>query len=550
MAPATADQETEIKRLAGRLVIGRLPGLVLDERHRQALLSGTLGGITLFKENAASLGQLIELTGAIIEASFHPPVLTVDQEGGAVQRFENVLSSLPSPMALAALNEPYTTAEVTSISARQLKTLGFNMLLAPTLDLQTNPRNPIICTRAYGDNAASVTAIGAQVAAAIEAEGLIAVGKHFPGHGATVEDSHLELACVDKSRDELRQTDLEPFAELASRLKAILIGHIWLPQIMSEKSPATLSHVVIEEILRGELKFAGLVVSDDMIMKAITHGFGLGEACVQALLAGVDLLLVCGTYEQSSETVEAIADAVASGRLSRQRLEEAVARLDLLINTRPEYLKSENVAAVENFAAVIGKDSAFCRKTSARAICVVRGKFEKQYVEAIKSAQTIIIVAPAHPRYPMDLAGALRLALVDQSEIIEIRYPLNPGKMAIDELTAGAAHLRRTFNKRVPAKNKNANILTIFLSYRSAINSGQDFFSQRLAEVLTPAIHVATDSPYDSAYLSGLSPYMLSLATLDPSDQAMFALADVLTGEIEPQGKTPVIIEAGQKLHS
>ena len=522
----------QIKKFVGRLVIGRLPGLVLDQAHRQALSDGTLGGITLFKENAADLEQLIKLTADIIDSSFHDPVLTVDQEGGAVQRFEHVLSALPSPMALAALNETYTTKEITSISSRQLKTLGFNMLLAPTLDLQTNAKNPIICTRAYGDRADTVTAIGAEVAAAIEAEGLIACAKHFPGHGSTVEDSHLELACVDKSEAELLAGDLVPFSNLSASLKAILIGHIWLPQLVSKKTPATLSAVVIEDLLRRRLKFEGLVVSDDMIMRAITHGYGLGEACVQALLAGVDLLLVCGTFEQSKGAVETISAAVASGRVSEARLRQAVERIDQLFSKRSQPLSSENVAAVENFAKVIEQDSAICRKTSARAVSVMRGEYGPAAIARLKEAKLIVVVAPAHPRYPLDLAEELRRSLTGYVNVVEVRYPLNPGDMAVSEIGTVAGTVQAMTN--ITAEKS----LTIFLSYRTAINTGQT----ALCQMLAPDLHIATDSPYDLAYLPGLARDKISLALFDPSNQAMAALADVLTGEVAAQGRCPVEI--------
>lgn len=528
----------QIRRLAGRLVLGRLPGTVLDNEHKQALQDGTLGGITLFKDNATDLEQLAKLTGDIIEASRHIPVLTVDQEGGAVQRFDHVISALPSPMALAALDKSESgdreiIEKITAISARQLKALGFNMLLAPTLDLQTNARNPIICTRAYGDEAESVAKIGSRVAAEIEARGLIAVGKHFPGHGSTAEDSHLQLACVDKSEAELLASDLVPFARLTEQLRAMLIGHIWLPQLVSTQCPATLSPVVIKNILQDKLNFDGLVVSDDMIMKAITEGMGLGEACVQAVLAGVDLLLVCGTFAQSMEAVNALAEAVGTGRLSRERLQQAAAKIDALMTAKPAYIDATDEKAMADFASTIETDNALSSRTSAQAIAVLSGALNEETLAKIKAAKSITVIAPAHPRYPMALAADLRDFFADETRILDIRYPVNLTSDTIHESLAAIFEIANQSSE-----------LTIFLSYRSAINIGQKALADALVKRVTPDqmfIHVATDSPYDITYLPGVEKF-LSLATFDPSCQAISGLAAVLLGQEQALGRSPVAI--------
>ncbi len=407
--------QTQIRRLAGRLVLGRISALTLGDAQRQALADGTIGGITLFKENVADLEQLARLTGDIIEASYHNCVIAVDQEGGAVQRFDEVITPLPSPMALAALSDQPGHEDVietiTTISAGELKKLGVNMLLAPTLDLQTNAKNPIICTRAFSDDPIVAASIGARVARAIEKEGLVAVGKHFPGHGSTSEDSHLELACVDKCEAALLASDLVPFARLARQLRAILVGHIWLPQLVKDKCPATLSPAIIEGLLREKLGFAGLVVSDDMIMKAITLGYGLGEACVQALLAGVDLLLVCGTIDQSMEAVNAIAYAAAQGRVSEERLRQAAGRIDALFGKKPEYLNADDKKALSQFEQEIITHTNISHKCSANAIAILQSGAKSELLKNLTAQNTISVVAPVHSRYPMQLAGDLCLAL-------------------------------------------------------------------------------------------------------------------------------------------
>lgn len=515
-------------QLAGRMVIGRLPGLVLDDDHRKALADGTLGGITLFKENAADLEQLVKLTSEIMAAGDNL-VLTVDQEGGAVQRFDHVLSSLPSPMALAACeyfdedaerkdsaNEKDSVTEITAINARQLKALGFNLLLAPTLDLLTNPHNPVICTRAFSDDLETVTTMGAKVIEAIEANGLIACPKHFPGHGSTSQDSHLELAVVDKSAAELNAYDLVPFARNIAKMQAILVGHIWLPQIEAKQNPATLSPYVVTDLLRRQLKFEGLAVSDDMTMKAITKAHGLGEACVLAIEAGIDLLLVCGSFAESREAVTAIARAIESGRLSRSRIEESIARIEKLFN-RPE----TEQAASETLRSEIARDN-----TTSTRFSTVSPAFLYGSLEQCDITEDWLILVPEQGRYKLPLARYLRES---GTNVREKRYKLNPDTAEIEQIA------------RELTLEKADKI--VFVTFRSFINSGQGLLAARLPQF----VHVASDTPYDVDLLkqqAKSATMIASIASFDPSDQAMYGVAQVLTKKSVARGRTPVKLQS------
>lgn len=506
------------EQLAGRLVIGRLPGLVLDDEHKQALNKGILGGITLFKENAHDLKQLCTLTRDIVDACLHVPVLTVDQEGGAVQRFDHVLTPLPSPMALAAINARDSTKKITEISCRQLKTLGFNLLLAPTLDLLTNPLNPVIATRAFSSETALTNTMGRQVIDEIESLALIACPKHFPGHGSTSQDSHLELAIVDKSLAELEAYDLEPFATNIKAMRSILIGHIWLPQLEKRQRPATLSPLVVNEILRQKLGFDGLAISDDMTMHAITKAYGLGEACVMAIEAGVDLILVCGTYRQSQEAVQAIAQAIESGRISSERLEECLSRMNMLFNKRPLCLDPTDEKALSAYARTIEDDTITSTTFSTSSAALMKGKIDQLNL----SEEEFVVVVPQHPRYKLPLAEALGL---EKLEVEEHRYCLNPSSEEIAELSA---------------KLKSNKKKILYVTFRAFINSGQIELGEKLAQAHNNfgLIHIAADTPYD--FLKMPQSIETSLATFDPSDQAMSGVAQIIVGKTKAKGTCPV----------
>ncbi|MFA7336656.1 MAG: glycoside hydrolase family 3 N-terminal domain-containing protein [Candidatus Obscuribacterales bacterium] len=505
------------EQLAGRLVIGRLPGLVLDDEHKQALNKGILGGITLFKENAHDLKQLCTLTKDIVDACLHAPVLTVDQEGGAVQRFDHVLTPLPSPMALAAINDRDSTKKITEISCRQLKTLGFNLLLAPTLDLLTNPLNPVIATRAFSSETDLTSAMGSQVIDEIEASALVACPKHFPGHGSTSQDSHLELAIVDKSLAALEAYDLKPFATNIKAMRSILIGHIWLPQLEKQR-PATLSPLVVTEILRHKLGFDGLAISDDMTMHAITKAYGLGEACVMAIEAGVDLILVCGTYRQSQEAVQAIAQAIESGRISSERLNQCLSRLDKLFCLKPACLDPTKEEALSAFARTIEDDNITSTNFSTSSAALIKGNIDHLNLEE----EELAVVVPQHPRYKLPLAAALGL---ENLEVEEHRYSLNPSS---EEIAALSAKLKSNKKK------------ILYVTFRAFINCGQIELGEKLAQAHNnfDLIHIAADTPYD--FLKMPQTIENSLATFDPSDQAMSGLAQIIAGKTRAKGKCPV----------
>lgn len=521
-----------IEQAIGRLLLGRIPGPTLNSEHRKQLAAGRLSGITLFKENCRNLEQLARLTHDIVQSSMHVPVLTVDQEGGAVQRFEDAISPLPSPMALAALGNE-ELVRVTEIGARQLQKLGFNLLLAPTLDLQTNPLNPIICTRAFGSSPQQVSQAGLKALESIERAGLRACGKHFPGHGSTSEDSHLALAVVSKSRTELMTEDLAPFIDNLPHLSSILVGHIWLPQIDEDPVPATLSKKIVSGLLRQELGYDGLLVSDDMLMKGLTNRYGLSEACILAIEAGLDLLLVLGTIEETMDAHRALVEAVKSGRLSEARILASIKRLQRLFPERPRTLNPEDEEArqkLKQFAIEIEETTESLVDVSARAV-VQYGKAEplkapgeengngKETADCpLKSTDTWHVLAPRHPRYPMNLVSELK-NLEPTMQLVDWRYDLEGD---LEE-----------FSKRLASIEGEKQV--IFLTYRALVNKQQGKMMQELLKSCR-LVHVAVDSPYDLVLCEN-SRKTAAYALMDPSNLAIQGLARVLTGRARAEGK-------------
>ena len=311
-----------VERLAAGCLLPSFPGHEApDWVLRQ--LEGGLGGITLFAYNVDSPAQLAALTGRLREAG--DVVVAIDEEGGDVTRLEaDRGSSYPGNLALGAVDDVELTEEVAAAIAGELARSGVNVNFAPVADANTNPHNPVIGVRSFGADPELVARHVAAFVQGTQRQGVAACAKHFPGHGDTAVDSHLDLPVVAGDLE----AALVPFrAAIAAGVKAVMTGHLVVPAL--DQLPATLSRRVVTGLLREELGFDGLVVTDALEMRAISGGVGVEEAGVQALAAGVDAL--CVGHDLHEETVgtlvDAISAAVRSGRLPLERLEEAAARV-------------------------------------------------------------------------------------------------------------------------------------------------------------------------------------------------------------------------------
>lgn len=318
------------EELVGQLLMIGWTGSSVDAA-RDAI--GTLrpGGI-VFIANASSADQAaalnVGLDGAAAEAGIMPLLKAIDHEGGAIQRIDDV-ENLGSNLAFAETRPTVDQAcQRGATHARQLLEMGFEMNLAPVLDVNTNPDNPVIGPRSYGSRPQLVARLGSAYIRGLQSGGIMAVGKHFPGHGDTSVDSHLDLPVLDVGRQRLDDVELLPFQRAIATdtgLAAVMTAHIALPRIDPSRLPATLSKTVISDILRGDLAFDGLVISDDLAaMAAITDAYAPGEAAALAIGAGVDLLIVGGDLERQRTMRDALLSALTSGELARERVMEAV----------------------------------------------------------------------------------------------------------------------------------------------------------------------------------------------------------------------------------
>jgi beta-N-acetylhexosaminidase len=317
-----------VGRLADAVLIPPFPDGVVPDWIRDAL-GDSLAGVTLFGPNVqdrAQLGRLVaSLRGAAAE-----PVIAIDEEGGDVTRLSHQTGSdYPGNAALGAVDDVALTRSVYAALGADLAALGINLDLAPAVDVNTAADNPVIGTRSFGSDPALVARHAAAAVAGLQSAGVAACAKHFPGHGSTSADSHLEIATVDATLRVLRARDLPPFeAAIAAGVRAIMPSHLRIPELTGDL-PASLSRRAQTDLLRGELGFTGVIVSDGLEMRAVSDRYGIPEAAVQAVIAGTDLLCLGRDQDHQSFLAvrAAIVEAVRSGRLPGQRLEEAAARV-------------------------------------------------------------------------------------------------------------------------------------------------------------------------------------------------------------------------------
>ena len=319
-----------------------------------ALLGQGLGGVILFKRNLRDLEQVCSLTATLHRRGVSPPLVGVDQEGGRVVRLPQPFLIPPPAAALGRIDDPELTHDVARAVGRELRAAGFTWNLAPVLDIHTNPDNPIIGDRAFSHDPHCVARMGLAAFRGFEEAGILTTGKHFPGHGETAADSHHTLPESPQPKARWNAVEFLPFREaIRAGIPSILVAHLNCPAL-DPTAPSSLSRIIVTDILRGELGFDGVVVSDDLEMQAILARFDIGEAAVRFLEAGGDLILICQDADRQRQAIAAVESAVRRGRISRQRVH---ASLDRLGRLRRATAPPPFVASGEPPRSVVGSDA-------------------------------------------------------------------------------------------------------------------------------------------------------------------------------------------------
>jgi beta-N-acetylhexosaminidase len=318
--------------LCGALLVSGFPGPKLDADTVRALASGHRAGVILFRRNvdAASIGAVHSLCSEILQVSPHSPgpFIAVDQEGGRVMRLGAPVVQLPPMRVLGDIGDAMLSRRAGRVLGIELSAIGFNLNFAPVLDVDSNPDNPVIGDRSFSRDPAKVGELGAAFAEGLEIAGVLACAKHFPGHGDTDRDSHVELPHVLHARERLDTVEIVPFRRAVSSVGSMMTAHV-VYDGLDPSVPATCSGKIVTELLRHDLGFKGLVFSDDLEMRALAdHGSSIEESSVAAVRAGCDVLLVCKDFELAERAHAALVRECERDLAFVARCTEAKARCD------------------------------------------------------------------------------------------------------------------------------------------------------------------------------------------------------------------------------
>lgn len=325
-----------LEQKIGQLFFIGLLGPALDETARELLKRVSPGGVCLFARNIREARQTRDLLDAIRAESLVVPFLSLDQEGGLVDRLRRLITPMLAP---SKIKDTRTAGEFGSLVAEIVRLLGFNMDFAPVVDVIDEQRSGFsngLHSRSFGSSADEVVRLAGEFLSELQKNGCLGCVKHFPGLGASEVDSHEELPLVSVTKQEFQSVDLLPYRELLAleRIHAVMVAHAAYPKLdLQEKDqngkllPASLSHGFVTQLLRSELGFDGLVLTDDLEMGAILKNYGVGEACKLAFAAGVDMLSICAAPDAIHEGYSALLKAVRSGEISEPRINESLVRI-------------------------------------------------------------------------------------------------------------------------------------------------------------------------------------------------------------------------------
>jgi beta-N-acetylhexosaminidase len=328
---------SELEQWAGGVIVGGFDGTTLPDTVRDRLGQGHLGGVTLFKRNIVDPMQTAALCAAIADAgpSDLSPIVSIDQEGGRVARLGAPVLQLPPMRVLGRIDDAGLTRRVAHALADQLAAIGINLDFAPVADVDSNPANPVIGDRAFGSDPSLVSEHVVAFIEGLRDGGVLGCAKHFPGHGDTAHDSHLELPALRHDRARVDAVELPPFrAAVNARVASMMTAHVVFEGLAGEV-PATLSRAVVTDLLRSELGFDGVCFSDDLHMKAISDRYTVERAAILAIEAGCDGLLVCTDPDSQERARLALVQQAQDHPDFANRLREAADRMTAMRRLAP-----------------------------------------------------------------------------------------------------------------------------------------------------------------------------------------------------------------------
>lgn len=543
--------QLSLEQRVGQMFMCGFHGQHADEQINRLIRDYHVGGVIYFRRNVESVDQINRLSADLqaiaAETGELPLIISVDQEGGMVARIDKEgVTQVPGNMALGATGNPEYTLECAQILGHELKSIGIDMNLAPVVDVNNNILNPVIGVRSYGENAESVAAHGAAAIKGYQSRGVAATAKHFPGHGDTAVDSHLGMVTVPHERNRLDQVELLPFRRaIEAGVDAIMTAHVIFPAIEPEPIPATLSRKVLTGLLREEMGFDGIIITDCLEMHAISKPYGVAEAAIRAVEAGADLILVSHTLQDQVSAVEAVVEAVRTGRIEEAIINQALERIISWKTARCGQWEHTFVSMEEDDAGPDGSDedeSTLATKEkdeSSRSLASNESRLD----EIASNSITVVQNDGLLPLDPEKNVYVIWPEVVQRTEVDEPWSHTDSLGVALSQLRAGVREHKITTQPSYDEadeilKNVSEEDQIIVCTYTSAghLPKGQHHLVQKLSEKYS-LIVVALRNPYDLLEIPTPGSY---ICTYENTPAVVRALSLVLTGELQPTGRLPV----------
>ncbi len=531
--PAEVLARMTLEQKVGQMVLAGFPGYELATEADTLVRQYCLGGVMLASRNIKDVRQTTDLAGRLQKLAAGscagvPLFVAADQEGGYVVRLRGPYR-FPGNMALGAAGDAELARQVGQAMGGELKAAGINMDFAPVLDVNSNPANPVIGVRSFGERPEAVAELGVAFIAGLHEAGVMAAAKHFPGHGDTAQDSHIALPSVPHSRARLDKVELLPFRQaIAAGVDAIMTAHVTFPAIEPAPGvPATLSEKVLTGLLRQELGYGGLIITDAMEMKAIVDNFGLPEAAVRAIQAGADIVLVAwpADWQQALRVVEAVVAAVRNGTLAESRIDASVLRI---LTAKVAAGLWENGARARPLSKAEQRElAAVSAAAAARSITLVRD--EKQRLPLGRQGEKVLVITPelGNVTGAEDTGGAqagLAQALGRHiAGVGEASMPAKPDKTIRERLVA-------------QAREYDTVVVATYYAWAPAY-VGQAELVLDLVKAGKEPVVVALREPYDLLRFPAVGTY---LAAFSANPESLAAVADVLAGREKAAGRLPV----------
>ncbi|MEN2466218.1 beta-N-acetylhexosaminidase [Ornithinibacillus sp. JPR2-1] len=519
----------------GQLMVLGFKGKTATPEIKKLIRERHIGGIILFGRNIGTTEEVLALTTELqreAKKAGHkkPLLICIDQENGVVRRLGEGATILPGAMLLGATGRSENAYITGLLTGRELKALGINWNLAPVVDVNNNPDNPVIGVRSFGEKAELVSAFGKQAVKGLQDAGVITTLKHFPGHGDTNVDSHLDLPTISHPLERLKEIELKPFVDVIEQgADTIMSAHVYFPAIENQENvPATLSRKVITGLLREELGFNGVVTTDCMEMNAISEGIGTAEGAVEALKAGVDLIMISHLQSRQYEALSLIEEAVRTGDIAEEIIEQAYSRVMALKDT---YLSWDDISL--DTKPIVSKDvGAKLHEVEAYEMYkqgITMVKNDNQIPLHLESADRVLVVYATNSyamqvedkRYSTFSLGEAVAKLHENTEVIELSNP--PTDKEITRVKEIAKDFQAVIVGTLSVKAHDQQVKLV----------------EALVKENENVIVIATRSPYDIAYLPDVPAY---IATYEFTNPALQTAVEAVFGKVKVKGKLPVTL--------